>query len=83
MTDLEKWMGGAILTAATAAFWWILNKISTTSGALHSRLDAHIKESNEKFMRRDDFKEFRQEMREQLKEISEKLDRAYKNNSPQ
>lgn len=83
MTDLEKWLGGAILTAATAAFWWILNKISTNNGQLHSRLDAHIKESNEKFMRRDDFKEFRQEMREQLKEISDKLDRAYKSGNRQ
>jgi hypothetical protein len=81
MTEFEKLFGGAIVSAtivaSTSAFWWILNKISKLSERLHGRIDDQEQRFNardEKFVRRDDFKEFREAQEKQLDKIDKKLD---------
>lgn len=78
MTDLERILVGLFLTFSAAAFWWIINRMSSNHREVHSRIDKHIEESNNKYVRRDDFKEFRDELRGTLKAISEKIDRNYR-----
>lgn len=78
MSDLEKMLGGVILAAAIAAFWKLWEKISSSSTAIHNRIDAQ----NEKFVRIDDFKDLRREWREDVRAINSKLDRLVGSQPP-
>jgi hypothetical protein len=93
MTEFEKILLGVIMAAviggASTAFWWILNKISTSSGTLHARLDAHdqrhsdyVSAANDKFVRRDDFAKFNEKLDKQMDKMNDKLDKIIERNNP-
>lgn len=85
MDDIWKWLLGLIVTLAAAAFWKIWDrfgkqddKMSATAKDLHARIDRtneRVQAVRDEHVRKDDFKEMRAEVREEMRIHGEKLDR--------
>lgn len=79
MEDALKWIGGAAVTILIAVVTYMANtmqKMSTKQSddvrALHARID----ETHRDYVRRDDFREFKDDTKATLQRIEEKQDRV-------